>query len=409
MVHGLITLRRQWLALSTAVLGLTASVTVLAFYLPLVLSRLTESQAAVGFGVGVEGLAALTVPLFIGRASDRRGRRIPYMLAATPLVVGGLAGVAIFDSYWPLVGAVVTYFVGYYAYYTAYQSLYPDLVKRGEYGRAWSVLNIFQGVGVGLALLGGGILIGFDLSAPFIAAAGLFLLTTLVTVLLIRENGIRGAKLRFGRISLLLRRLRTDRNLRLFLPAHFGWEFALAAIRAFALLYLVDGLGLDGPIIAGILIVVIAAYFIAAVTSGNIIDRFDPRDYTSVMIVLFAAAMLAMTFTTSQEVLLLVMPFGVFAAAAVLMLAYPILLRVTPTGRHGEYTGYYQANRGLALILGTVGTGWLIDRFGTHFPEAGGYQVFWLAGGIAVALTLPFFLRLSRDGAERSSVVRRKA
>lgn len=401
MIHGLVTFRRQWLALSTAVLGLTASVTVLAFYLPLVLARLTESQAAVGFGVGIEGLAALTIPLFIGRASDRRGRRIPYMLAATPLIVGGLAGVAVFDSYWPLVGAVAVYFIGYYAYYTAYQSLYPDLIERAEYGRAWSLLNVFQGVGVGLALLGGGLLIGFGLSAPFLAAGSLFLVTTLVTVLLIRESGTGKVGLEYGRIRLLLRRLRTDRNLRLFLPAHFGWEFALAAIRAFVLLYLVEGLGFDGFMIAGILTAAIAAYFVAAVTSGNIIDRFDPRDYTAVMIVLFAASMLLMTFSTDQDLLLFVMPFGVFAAAAVLMLAYPILLRVTPDGRHGEYTGYYQTNRGLALILGTVGTGWLIDRFGQYFPDAGGYQVFWLAGGIAVALTLPFFLQLSQNGGAR--------
>ncbi|HEY8108464.1 MAG TPA: MFS transporter [Patescibacteria group bacterium] len=398
-MRGLIAFRRQWLALSTAVLGLTASVTVLAFYLPLILSDLTDSQAAIGFGVGVEGLVALTVPLFVGRASDQRGRRIPYMLAATPLVVGGLLGVTLFDSYWALVGAVVAYFIGYYAYYTAYQSLYPDLVSQDEYGRAWSLLNIFQGVGVGLALLGGGVLIGINLSAPFLAAAGLFLLTTLVTTLLIRETGGRGKRPEFGRIGLLVRRLRSDRNLRLFLPAHFGWEFALAAIRAFVLLYLVDGLGLDGAAVAGILMVVIAAYMVAAIVSGNIVDRFDPRDYTAGAIVIFAASMLALGLTVNDITLLLVLPFGVFAAAAVLMLAYPILLRITPDDRHGEYTGYYQANRGLALILGTVGTGWLIDRFGQYFPTADGYQTFWLTGGVMVALTLPFFLRLTRKQA----------
>ncbi|MEX2209953.1 MAG: MFS transporter [Patescibacteria group bacterium] len=393
-------IRRQWLVLGIAVLGLNASVTVLAFYLPVVLSRLTESQAAVGFGVGIEGLVALTIPLIIGRASDRRGKRLPYMLAATPLIIAGLLGVAILDSYWPLVAAVTLYFIGYYAYYTAYQSLYPDLLPAKEYGRAWSVLNVFQGIGVGLALVGGGALLAISDSAPFLGAAGVLLVTTALAALLIRERrpGHLGMK-RLGTLRTLAHHLRTDVHLRLFLPAHFGWEFSLAAIRAFVLLYLLRGLGIGEAALVGILGVVLLAYLVAAVTSGNIIDRFDPRRYTTGVILLFTAAMFTLGLTTDETVLRAILPFGVFSGAAVLMLAYPILLQVTPPNRHGEYTGYYQANRGLALIAGTVGTGWLIDRFGGAFPATDGYQVLWLTAGTVVLLTVPFFWRLTRRSA----------
>ncbi len=393
-------IRRQWLMLGIVVLGLNASVTVLALYLPVVLARLTDSQAAVGFGVGIEGLVALTIPLIIGRASDRRGKRLPYMIAATPLIVAGLLGAAFLDSYWPLVGAVVTYFIGYYAYYTAYQALYPDTLPAAEYGRAWSVLNVFQGIGVGSALVGGGALLTISPGAPFLGAAGLLLITTALAALLIRERRVgRVVPPRRGTLRTLADHLRTDRHLRLFLPAHFGWEFALAAIRAFVLLYLLDGLGVSGASLVGILGVVLVAYLVAAVTSGNIIDRFDPRRYTAGVILLFAAAMFTLGVTTDETVLRAVLPFGVFSGAAVLMLAYPILLRVTPADRRGEYTGYYQANRGLALLGGTVGTGWLIDRFGGAFPATDGYQVLWLTAGAVVLATIPFFWQLTRKTA----------
>lgn len=394
--------KRQWFLLGSAVLGLTCSVTVLALFLPLIIANLTDSRLAVGFAVGVEGVVALTIPVIVGQASDgtwnRFGRRLPYMLAATPVVVGGLLAVAFLHSYWAIVGAVVAYFIGYYTYYTAYQSLYPDTLPDNEYGRAWAYQSIFQGVGVGLALLGGGALLGVSLKAPFIAAAGVFLLVTAGTMYGLtedrrhhhRDTALHRAAANFWR------RLRTDRKLRLFLAAHFCWEFTLAGIRAFVLLYLLKGLGLTTEQLLPVLGVIILVYLIASVISGYVADAYDPRRYTAWVIALYAIVMAVTGLTTNLDVLEAVLPFGMFAGAAVLMLSYPIMLRVTPADRRGEYTGYYQFNRGLALLAGTSLTGFMIDRVGGSFPATGGYQVLWLTTAAFAALSLPFFLALTR-------------
>lgn len=398
-------LRRQWLTLGFGVMGLTTAATMLVFYLPVVLSQLTGSQLAIGFAVGVEGLIALTVPLLIGQASDqtwnRFGRRIPYLLAGAPLVVAGLVTAALVDSYWLIVAAVAVFFIGYYIYYTAYQSLYPDTLPSSEYGRAWAVQSIFQGFAVALALLGGGALIGVSLKGPFIGAAVFFLVIAALTVWLVREHKSRVVRTHhhlYSAFGAFVRRIRTDRNLRLFLVAHFCWEYSLAAIRAFVILYLLSGLGIGGDLLVWILSLAVITYLIAAVVSGAIIDRFDPRNYTTWVVLGFATVMLVAGLSTDRQVLSFLLPFGVFAGAATLMLSYPILLRVTPPSRRGEYTGYYQANRGLALILGTTVTGALIDRFGAAFPETDGYQMLWIATAAIVFLSVPPLLALTSGG-----------
>lgn len=398
--------RRPWIILGGAVLGLATASTVTTFYLPLILHGITRSRLATGFAVGSEGLAALTVPLLIGQASDRTrgrfGRRLPYMAAATPLVVLGLVAIALLHVYWLIVAAVVLFFVGYYAYYTSYQALYPDLLPTGEYGRAWAYQSIFQGAGVALALLGGGALINLGLGAPFFATAVFFIAVTVVTLLVVRESG-PGPKRRTQPLRKVfhafVERLKTDRNLRLFLVMHFCWEYTLAAIRAFVLLYLLDGLGLSKPELLPVLVVVILAYLIASLVSGHIIDHFQPRVYTASMVVLYAGGMLVAGLTTNHLLLGFMLPFGMFAGAAVLMLSYPILLRVTPASRRGEYTGYYQFNRGLALLLGTSLTGGLVDIFGRHFPATHGFQVFWLVTALVAALSLPVLRSLTRETA----------
>lgn len=401
--------RRQWLVLAFGVLGLTTSVTMLVFYLPLVLSQITDSELAIGFAVGVEGVVALTIPLIIGQASDetwnRFGRRVPYLMGATPFVIAGLVAAAVADSYWLIVAAVLLFFIGYYTYYTAYQALYPDTLPSREYGRAWSLQNVFQGLGVALALIGGGGLIGLSLQAPFYAAAGLFLAVTIGTVYWVKEQKRRKAQERhrfYQAFPILLRRIRTDSNLRRFLPAHFAWEFSLAAIRAFVILYLLKGLGLEQGELVGVLSIVVMAYLIAALVNGTIIDRFDPRNYTAWVVSLFACIMLVTGLTDDRIILQALVPFGVFAGAATLMLSYPILLRVTPVDRRGEYTGYYQANRGLALLLGTTGTGALIQFFGHYFPQTDGYQVLWLVTAAVTFLSLPFLLSLTSEGKARA-------
>ena len=377
-------------------MGLTASVTVLALFLPLIVADLTTSDLAVGFAIGVEGLAALTVPVLVGRSSDRSGNRTPYLLVATPLVAGGLLAVSLATTYWMIVAAVGVYFVGYSAYYTVYQALYPDTLPEHEYGRAWAYQSIFQGLAVGLALVGGGALFQAYRGTAFVVSAAVFVAIAIGTILAVSGKGLArgGSRSPLSAAAGLIRSVQRDSTLRTFLATHFLWEFTLAAIRAFVLLYLLKGLGLDLVKLLPLLAAVVAIYLVASLTSGQVTDTGNLRRYASAMIIAYGAAMLTAGLTTAPAALGILFPFGMFGGAAILMLAYPVLLKATDRDHRVEYTAYYQANRGLALLLGTSLTGLAIDSFGQHFPASHGYQVLWLVGAVAALASLPLYRRL---------------
>lgn len=385
-------------------MGLTASVTVLALFLPLIVADLTNSDLAIGFAVGVEGLAALTIPVLVGRSSDRSGHRTPYLLAATPLVAGGLLAVSVATTYWMIVAAVSVYFVGYYAYYTVYQALYPDTLPEHEYGRAWAYQSIFQGIAVGLALVGGGVLFEAYRGTAFVVTAAVFVAVAIGTILAVSSQGLArgGSRSPLSAAAGLVWAVRRDRTLRIFLATHFLWEFTLAAIRAFVLLYLLRGLGLELPELLPLLGAVVAIYLVASLTSGQVTDTGNLRRYATVMVTAYGAAMLTAGLTTAPAALGILFPFGMFGGAAVLMLAYPVLLKATDREHRVEYTAYYQANRGLALLLGTSLTGLAIDAFGRYFPASGGYQVLWLAGAVAAFASLPLYRRLPHQTNENA-------
>ena len=94
-------------------------------------------------------------------------------------------------------------------------------------------------------------------------------MVALATALLVKERPTRvpAAHLRVGQaFGDFVRRLRADPNLRLFMTAHFCWEFSLAAIRAFVILYLLHGLDVRPLTLVKILIIVVLAYLVPIVT-----------------------------------------------------------------------------------------------------------------------------------------------
>ncbi|MGZ4416303.1 MAG: hypothetical protein ACXVRZ_18325, partial [Gaiellaceae bacterium] len=74
--------------------------------------------------------------------------------------------------------AVLAFFVGYYAYYPPYRALYADLLPRSLYPRAQASQALARGLGLGGALVAGGLLIGLWAPLPFAVAASAVARTT---------------------------------------------------------------------------------------------------------------------------------------------------------------------------------------------------------------------------------------
>src|SRR3954470_18298846 len=82
--------------LGVPTLALALVVTMVTTYLPVVARGFVGSTVVIGVIVGIEGLLALWLPLVVGTSSDRLRARIggglPFLLAGSPVLIVGLAG-----------------------------------------------------------------------------------------------------------------------------------------------------------------------------------------------------------------------------------------------------------------------------------------------------------------------------
>jgi hypothetical protein len=74
----------------------------------------------------------------VGPAADPLGSRLPFILAATPVLVLALAVLGFVDTIAEAAVVVAIFFVGYFVAYEPYRALYPDLVDDAIAGRAQS-------------------------------------------------------------------------------------------------------------------------------------------------------------------------------------------------------------------------------------------------------------------------------
>src|SRR5918911_4483307 len=83
-------------------LALALVVTMVTTYLPVVARSFVGSTVVIGVIVGIEGLLALWLPLVVGTWSDRLrtrlGGRLPFVLAASPVLIVALAAMGAVDS-----------------------------------------------------------------------------------------------------------------------------------------------------------------------------------------------------------------------------------------------------------------------------------------------------------------------
>ncbi len=132
---------------------------------------LGSGNFAVGVTVGAFALTAVILRPFVGRVSDKRGRRI--LIVGGGLVVGAsIAAYALADSLWPLLGARLLTGVGEAAFYVGAATVINDIAPDERRGEALSYfsLALFGGLAVG-PVMGETILEAFGFTSVWLAAA----------------------------------------------------------------------------------------------------------------------------------------------------------------------------------------------------------------------------------------------
>lgn len=393
------------LGLALPTFGLAFAISVLTTYTPVLLRDLTSSATLIGFAVGGEGVFALFLPLVVGGLSDRTpltrfGRRLPYAMVAAPLAALGLALIPFVGSYGAAVVVIFLFFVGYFTYYPPYRALYADLVPPSHFGRAQGDQGVMRGLGLGAALVGGGLLLSVWTPLPFLLAAGALLLTTAALVKVVREPATTAACcLPYGTVGTArsVRRLvREQPELRAFVCANALWEFSFVGLKSFIVLFVVDGLGRSVTTASAVIGVVAGAYVIAALAVGRLADRVGLFRLMRVALWVYGVGLLVATATRSLTPMLIGLPIVALGGAVLMTLPYGLLMGMMPRGSEGAVSGLYGFSRGLGATLGPVAVGATIELARPLFASTNGFAAMWPAVGIPILLSILFLPAMER-------------
>ena len=386
------TTRLVW-ALALPTFGLALAMSVLTTYAPVLLGEKTDSGTAIGLAIGGEGLFALFLPVLVGSLSDRTrsrlGRRLPYALFASPLLVVPLVLLPFSGSYAATVALVSLFFVGYFVYYPPYQALFAELVPATHHGRAQGAQGVARGLGLGAALVGGGLLLSVWAPLPFVLGGAAIVLTTVALVRRVPVEGATAAPapVRAPRLRDLLRE---RRDLRGFVAANALWEFSFMGLKSFVVLYVVKGLGESVALASAVMGVVAVAYVLAAALSGRLADRVGFVRPLRWAIYVYGAGLLFAATVSSTGPLLVGLPLVALAGAVLMTLPYGLLMKLTPAGAEGAVSGLFNLSRALGVILGPIVVGAAIDLAEPLFGGTHGYGAMWVAVGVPILLSLAF-------------------
>jgi MFS family permease len=391
-------------ALALPTFALALGISILTTYAPLLLGEATSSAGAIGIAVGAEGAFALFLPLLIGSLSDRTrsrlGRRIPYALIGVPLLVAPLVILPFAHGYAEAVALVSLFFVGYHIYYPPYQALFAELVPATHQGRAQGWQGVMRGLGLGVALVAGGLLLSVWTPLPFLLGA---LAAVLATVVLVREVGRKErtapapAAVAVEPGPGVFRLVRERADVRAFVAANALWELSFMGLKTFIVLFVVKGLGESVGTASAVMGVVAGAYVVAAFGAGRVADAVGIHRLMRISIWVYGVGLLVGAGLSSLSSFLIGLPVIALAGAVVMTLPYGILAGMTPAGAEGALSGLFGFSRALGAVLGPIVVGVAIDVLAPVFPSTNGYGAMWVAIGAPILLSLPFLAALRAE------------
>lgn len=398
-------MRRFLVVLGAPALALSLAITTVTTYVPVLINEVAGA-AVTGLLIGAEGLFALMIPVVIGGWSDqvrtRLGRRMPFLLAATPVAAVALIVMPVFGSLLVLALALMLFYAAYFAYYAPYRALFPDLVPGPLRGRSQGVQNTLREIGLGAALVSGGVLLGLWKPLPFLLATVVLAAVTVWFVTQVKEsseqreaepsNGAAGARGALGEVAGILRREAPVRRL---VVANALLEATVAAMKTFVVLYITVGLGRSMQFTSLALGVVAASVIAGALLSGRLADRIGHLRILKVALPVYAAG-LTLPVLSESALVLAAVPLGAGAAGIVMTLPYSMLMGLMPDERHGAVSGIFEAGRGVGVLLGPVLAGIAVELTGGFLP-ADGYSAAFGVAALAALLALPVVWRMPDD------------
>jgi membrane-associated phospholipid phosphatase/MFS family permease len=361
---------------SLAAVGAGAGRALTTTYLPVLLEKIDDEATLIGAVMTVNAIAGFTIPIVVGIWSDRRGRRMPFIVGGALLTAGGLVatGLGSGTSYLALALTAGLVYTGLNALNTAHRTIVAEDMEDERRPAATSAQEVSGLVGAVLAVAIGGALIEPAPAAAFALAAGVLALTTVPTLIVTRR--LRLGERAGDRATAAAPAARTSwkegvrevfrrPGAREVLLAQAIWVFAYAALPAFFVLYAQHSLGLSvgaaGALPLGFGIVTAVAIVFAG--------RARPERVHGLLVIGAALLGIGLVAAAPASSLAAAAPgfvVAAFGAGLVTALGYPYFARFVPEDEAGRYSGVFFAGRSVASAAALPLTGLAIELSGSY-------------------------------------------
>jgi len=354
-------------------MGLTIIVPLVPFLTLRYLAHPNDLAAIVGWLTAAYGICQLIAAPGLGVLSDRFGRR-PILLIC---ILGSAAGYLIFGlggSLWllflgriidGLTGGNISVLFGYVA----------DITEPKDRGKYFGMLGSAAGVGSLIGSAVGGLLATINYSAPFLAAAGLFLLTLVGGYFLLPESLDKEHRITSITVSELnpLKQLVSVfrwANLRWLLLAWFFYAFPVGILQTTITVLMKDSLGFSATQ-AGLVVTLLGAVdiLVQGVLVGWLLARLGNIRLGLLAFVLVGTSYLVLgSIAFLATPILLLVGITLFAGSGSLVenAVRGLISGMVGRNEQGRVSGAMQSLQSLGWVVGPLLGGFIYTAWG-HF------------------------------------------
>lgn len=337
--------------------------------------RFDETRSIyIGIFTSAEMIAYIFFAPLWGILSDRRERRVPFVVMGLGVSAALFAFMPSIPDYWVLVGVRFVQGAFTVAAWSLAMTMALDWAGEENRGRTMGILGAGMMMGMALgAPLGGTVTENWSVAGPFYLAAMVFVVSLVLAFVFLREPLSRREKRRAA-IP-----LREERDL--WIPSAFGFVERFTAGFFITLFpkFVQEVLGLSVGMSGMYLGIFFLPFALLQYPFGRLTDKWGPLPFILVGSVMYGAIMMLVTHLQPEPLAVAMIGLGALAAA---MLPASLVLvgALSSPETYGRAMGIFNALGSIGFAAGLLLSGALADIWD--------YSASFMVGGLSVVLVV---------------------
>lgn len=357
---------------------------------PPLVQEYVSSAAVIGLVMGIDNVVGIFLAPWVGHRSDRTrtrlGRRLPYLLALTPIAAVAFTLLPFATTMPVLIVLIVVYALTTNVLKPVAETLLPDFLERQHLARGTAVVKIATSLTIVVSALISIFLIDDQPKIAFAIPAVMMVAAVAVLAVSLRETRSIGYRAALAADDGRDHQADSQASFRwmlghLFRRDEFGsMKFLLATIvflaawtgsRSLLTPYGTEALDLSRGVAGGLPLLAGVGFLVAAYPAAVMGQRFGRMSVARGGIALFVASMVIASLTPSQWPTAVALLFGAIGYAGFVINGVVIWWGYAPdAGELGTYTGVWTAAFALAQTVGPFLLGSMIDLTGWRWTLA---------------------------------------